>query len=81
MWKVYIAIYIGSIVVFFFVTVCESSISDLCMTPNEVYKDTEFNMLGCVLIFISLLLFNPIGYLLRFLNYLLHVGRENDFGQ
>ena len=46
-------------------------------TPREIYECDEFNMFGCVLLFLIWVVINPISYAIRLLSWIFHVGRKD----
>lgn len=46
--------------------------------PNEIYRNSEMNWFGVMIIFILEIIFFPIQYMFRFLYWICHVGRKEE---
>ena len=47
------------------------------LTVGNIYEETGMNLPSCIIIFFILSVFTPIMTILRFLNWITHVGRKN----
>lgn len=65
-------------IVFFIISLVMSNgkISVFWITPNSLYDSENVNYVTCILIFLFLLIINPITYFLGFLYWITHVGRK-----
>lgn len=72
MFKIY---YIIIIVVLFIAFISE--FDNYAATPQEIYKCTNLNMFACILLFLFLLIINPLFYIAKFLYFIFHVGRKD----
>lgn len=65
--------YLMFVVIIFFATFFECD--DIISTPKDIYEASEMNMFGCVLVYIMMLIFDPLLYVVKFLRWISHVGR------
>ena len=72
--NVYIFLYIIFAVVTFFCTI--SNFDNVAVTPKQIYECNNFNMFGCVFIFIVGVILNPLFYIAHFIYWAFHVGRK-----
>lgn len=69
-------IYVIVITVTFLSTVW--SFKGLCSTPAELYECNNLNMFGCVFVYIVFVLLDPLLFVVKFLYWIFHTGREVD---
>lgn len=50
-------------------------------SPTDIYDRTDFNLATCALLFIVLIVVNPINFIVRFLVWITHVGRDDKKGE
>lgn len=50
---------------------------EIVKTIAKIYEESDLNLVGCIALFLFYLVLNPIGYLIRFLYWIFHVGRSN----
>lgn len=76
----YIAIYIYlAIISITFLSCLDDRVkrfSRFWITPNNIYEKWNLNYVTCILIFLFLLMVNPITYFLGFIYWITHVGRK-----
>lgn len=74
--NVFLICYICIIVVMFLVTI--KDFDSFASTPKQVYDCNNFNMLAAVVVFAIVFLFNPLIFIVKFLWWIFHVGRNED---
>lgn len=74
--NLFLICYICVIVVMFFVTL--KDFDSFASTPKQVYDCNNFNMFASVLVFVIVFLFNPLIFILKFLWWIFHVGRDGE---
>lgn len=47
------------------------------LTPKEIYDHNDLNMFGCILAWLVMFIFNPLFFIIHFIDFLLHVGRKD----
>lgn len=72
--SVYIFLYVAFTVIIFFNTI--SDFDNAAVTPKQIYECSDFNMFGCVVIFIVGVILNPLFYIVHFIYWAFHVGRK-----
>ncbi len=73
--KTILLIYLIVIVVFFLGTI--KDFWNAAVTPKELYECNNFNMLAALLLYIIVFIFDPFFFILHFLYWIFHVGRED----
>ena len=73
--ELFLKIYIIFIIVTFISTISE--FDSYAATPQEIYECNNFNMFACILLFLFLLVINPLFCIAKFLYFIFHVGRKN----
>ncbi len=51
---------------------------NVACTPKQIYEINNLNMFACVLLFLVLVVLNPLFCVVRFLYWIFHIGREED---
>lgn len=69
-----VVIYVSIIIVMFFATV--KDFGCFAVTPRQIYDANNVNIFACCLIWLFMLIVNPIYFCTRFLWWLFHVGRD-----
>ncbi len=64
--------YIYIIVAMFIVTI--KDFNNVAVTPKEIYECNDFNMFGCIVIFVIMFLVNPLFFIAHFLYWIFHIG-------
>lgn len=72
--ELFLLIYLVFIVVMFLSTI--NDFDCIAITPKQIYEFHDLNMFGCVVLFIFLLVLNPLFYAAHFLYWIFHVGRK-----
>ena len=72
--KLLLAIYVVCVIGMFLTTI--SDYYDVTITPMEIYEDTDWNIIACILVFLIMLMLNPLFYIVHFIDWLFHVGRK-----
>lgn len=70
--NVYIFLYVVFAVSTFFCTIID--FDNVAVTPKQIYECNNFNMFGCVVIFIVGFILNPLFYIAHFIYRAFHVG-------
>lgn len=73
MFEVLIAIYIATVIVFFVVSVPD--IHDCPSTPRQVYESGNLNMFGSAVVWIIVVILDPLLFVAKFIYWIFHVGR------
>lgn len=47
------------------------------ITPKQIYECNHMNMFGCVVLFVGLIIINPLFYMAHFVYWIFHVGRKD----
>ena len=71
-----LTIYLIFIIVFFLVTI--KDFGNAAVTPKQLYECNNFNMFAAVLLYIVMFVFDPIFFIVHFLYWIFHVGREEE---
>lgn len=50
--------------------------NNVAVTPKEIYECNDLNMFACVVLFLIMLVFNPLFFIAHFLYWIFHVDRE-----
>lgn len=72
--NIFVIIYLCIVVSTFLLTI--KDFDCFACTPKEIYECNNINMFGAVLIFVVAFLLNPILFILKFLWWIFHVGRD-----
>ena len=48
--------------------------NNVAVTPKEIYECNDFNMFGCIVIFVIMFLVNPLFFIAHFLYWIFHIG-------
>ena len=67
--------YLGIVIILFTSTV--GNMDDYANTPKDIYESSTFNMFGCTIQFIFMVIFNPILYICKFVYWIFHAGRDD----
>lgn len=70
--NVYIFLYVVFAVSTFFCTIID--FDNVAVTPKQIYECNNFNMFGCVVIFIVGFILNPLFYIAHFIYWAFHLG-------
>lgn len=73
--KLVLAIYICAATGMFFGTI--KDFYNIAVTPKEIYECNDMNMFACVVLFLIMLVLNPIFYIAQFLYWVFHVGKDD----
>lgn len=65
------------IITYMFMSTIDLS-DDIPLTPKQIYDSSEMNMFGCIVVFLFMLVINPLYYIVYFIYWLFHAGREED---
>lgn len=68
--------YICIIIAMFIVTI--KDFDNVAVTPKEIYESNDLNIFACVVIFIIMLLVNPLFFVAHFIYWLFHIGMNDD---
>lgn len=71
----FFVIYICIAIAMFCVTI--KDFNNIAVTPKEIYECNDLNMFACVVLFMIMLVFNPLFYIFQFLYWIFHVERED----
>lgn len=60
----------------FFITIKDRNDFGI-ITPKEIYDNSDLNMFACILEWLVLFVFNPLFFIVHFIDFLLHFGRKD----
>ena len=72
--NIFVIIYLCIVISAFLLTI--KDFGCFACTPKEIYECNNINMFGAVLIFVVAFLLNPILFILKFLWWIFHFGRD-----
>lgn len=73
--EIIIGIYFIIVIAMFFVTI--EGYNDIEFTPKDVYETYNLNIVGSCIVWIIQVAFDPLLYIIKMLDWLLHVGRKD----
>ena len=68
----FLLVYVSLIIAMFIVTI--KDFNNVAVTPKEIYECNDFNMFGCIVIFVIMFLVNPLFFIAHFLYWIFHIG-------
>lgn len=64
-------IYLFIIAIYFLMTI--GHFNEIPVTPNDIADCTTYNMFGCVVMWVIMVIFNPVFYIAHFIYWIFHV--------
>lgn len=74
--KTFLSLYVIWIIVTFSVTM--KDFDNATVTPRQIYEYSYMNIFGCVILFIVLLILDPLFFLARFIYWIFHIGKKRN---
>lgn len=74
--KLFLIVYFCIIIAAFLMAI--KDFKSFACTPKEIYECNNCNMFACVILSIVWFAFNPLLFVVRFLYWIFHVGREDE---
>lgn len=73
--KLFLGIYTCIVAGMFFGTI--KDFNNVAVTPKEIYECNDMNMFACIVLFLIMLVLNPLFYIAQFLYWVFHVGKDD----
>lgn len=65
------------LIIVMFVKALKEDGPDEVINPKKIYEETDLNMFGSTIVWLLLLILDPIYFILKFLYWIFHVGRSD----
>jgi hypothetical protein len=71
-----LSVYVVLIIVVFICTLIDDAYDELPSTPKETYNATDLNMFGSCVLWLFIVLIDPILFIFKFIGWIFTVGRK-----
>ena len=73
--EIIIVTYLAVITMMLIITI--GDYNEIEVMPLEIFDNSSYNIFACVILWLIAFLFNPLFYILHFIDWLAHVGRKD----